>query len=108
MRTYADVCLWEQGALADTGDHFVTSLSRALAGAEGGVSRSVEGGGGGVVEDFVDYDSNLMAVAWGVADRCADVCWRMLWRMLACAGVCWRVLAYAGVCWRVLAYDKVC
>jgi uncharacterized membrane protein len=56
MLTYADVCLWEQGALADTGDHFVTSLSRSLAGADGGVSRSGGGAGGGVVEDFVDYD----------------------------------------------------
>jgi hypothetical protein len=106
MLTYADVCLWEQGALADTGDHFVTSLSRSLAGADGGVSRSGGGAGGGVVEDFVDYDSNLMAVAWGVADRyaltyagvCCGVCWRVLACAVACAGVCWRVLTYADVC----------
>jgi hypothetical protein len=66
--------LWEQ-------DHYVTSLLRQEAGGKGGG----EGGGKGrrrrgtegatessvadwVREDFVDYDANLMAVAWGVAN----------------------------------------
>jgi hypothetical protein len=71
--------LWEQ-------DHYVTSARGQEGGGKGGGEGGGKGGGKGrrrreaegaredlvadwVREDFVDYDANLMAVAWGVANH---------------------------------------